>query len=255
VIRLALLAIATAAALAPPARAEQVIAALSQDTVSISTSFDGSEILVYGAIKRDRPVPDGAPLAVVVTIAGPEEPVTVRRKERRFGIWVNTEAVEVQDVPTFYAVASSAPLAEALSVSDDRRDGITPTRALQAEVEHPIQSTRITFLQALIRVREAAGTYVMKEGAVALRDDTLFSGTIDLPSDLTEGNYLTQVFLTRGGIVVDRFETSIFVQKVGLERFIYNLAHERPLIYGLLSLAIAIAAGWGAAAIFRVIRV
>ncbi|MEM7491144.1 MAG: TIGR02186 family protein, partial [Pseudomonadota bacterium] len=38
------------------------------------------------------------------------------------------------------------------------------------------------------------------------------------------------------------------------ERFIYNLAHDRPLIYGLLSLAIAIAAGWGASAVFRLVR-
>jgi hypothetical protein len=35
---------------------------------------------------------------------------------------------------------------------------------------------------------------------------------------------------------------------------LYNLAHQRPATYGLLSLAIAIFAGWSAAAVFRVIR-
>jgi hypothetical protein len=35
---------------------------------------------------------------------------------------------------------------------------------------------------------------------------------------------------------------------------IYTLAHERPLVYGLLSLFIAIAAGWMASALFRAIR-
>ena len=44
------------------------------------------------------------------------------------------------------------------------------------------------------------------------------------------------------------------MRKVGLERLIYTLAHERPLIYGLLSLVIAIAAGWSASAVFRYIR-
>jgi hypothetical protein len=32
------------------------------------------------------------------------------------------------------------------------------------------------------------------------------------------------------------------------------MAHELPLLYGLLSLAIALAAGWGASAAFRYLR-
>ena len=44
------------------------------------------------------------------------------------------------------------------------------------------------------------------------------------------------------------------MRKVGLERWIYNLAHERQLIYGILSLVIAIAAGWMASAVFRYMR-
>jgi hypothetical protein len=39
-----------------------------------------------------------------------------------------------------------------------------------------------------------------------------------------------------------------------LERWIYNLAHAYPLIYGILSLTIAIIAGWLASAVFRYIR-
>jgi len=53
---------------------------------------------------------------------------------------------------------------------------------------------------------------------------------------------------------VDVHEQTIPVRKVGLERAIYTLAHERPLIYGLLSLFIAIAAGWLASAVFRYMR-
>ena len=75
-----------------------------------------------------------------------------------------------------------------------------------------------------------------------------------MPSNLTEGDYRTRIFLTRAGEVIDQFETVIDVRKVGLEKFIYSLAHERPLAYGLLSLAIAIAAGWLASAFFRYIR-
>ncbi|CUH38870.1 Putative transmembrane protein (Alph_Pro_TM) [Jannaschia seosinensis] len=242
-------------ALALPAQAEDIVADLSQDRISISTSFSGSEILVYGAIRREAPIPENSDLAVIVTVAGPREDVTVRRKERRFGIWVNTDAAEVRRAPSFYAVASSAPLDRALSRDADLRYGITTPRALGGPGLGRMIGGDFEFLEALIRVNTATGVYGEAEQAVEIRGQTLFSTTIELPSNLTEGNYDTRIFLTRDGDVIDSFYTSIFVQKVGLERWIYTLAHEWPLIYGILSLAIAIVAGWGASALFRWIRV
>lgn len=235
----------------PAAAAEVVVANLSQDRVSISTSFDGSEILVYGAIKRDAPMPENGPLAVIITISGPDEEVIVWRKARRAGIWVNVEGVDVERAPSFYAVASSSPLEDALSETEDLRWRVSTERKLRAVGATSITEDAPAFLDALIRVREAESLYSIEEGTVQLRDSTLFSTEFILPSALTEGNYVTRIFLTRGGAVVDNYETSIYVQKVGLERFIFNLAHDQALIYGLLSLAIAITAGWAASAVFR----
>ena len=102
------------ALLSAPAAAEEVVLGLSQDEVAITTRFDGSEILIFGAIKRDGPIPAGSELDVVITLAGPSTPVTVRRKARRFGIWINTDAIEVDAAPSFYAVAASGELGEVL---------------------------------------------------------------------------------------------------------------------------------------------
>ncbi|NNJ67196.1 MAG: hypothetical protein HKP54_04090, partial [Boseongicola sp.] len=96
-------------AFALPAQAEEVVAGLSQDSVQITTNFDGSEILIFGAVKRAAPLPDGPPLQVIVTVQGPQAPITIRRKDKRFGIWVNNAAVEVDAAPSYYAVATSAP--------------------------------------------------------------------------------------------------------------------------------------------------
>jgi Putative transmembrane protein (Alph_Pro_TM) len=54
--------------------------------------------------------------------------------------------------------------------------------------------------------------------------------------------------------VVSSYETSIDVRKVGLERWLFVLSRQQPMLYGLMSLAIAIAAGWGASAAFRLAR-
>jgi len=236
-----------------PARAEEVVLGLSQDTVSISTSFDGSEILLFGAIKREAPIQTD-PLQVIVTVAGPQQPLTVRRKERRFGIWVNTQSVEVDAAPSFYAIATSAPWSESIRDTEDLRHRISIPRAIRS-VGAPMDVTDSqSFTDAVIRIRKGSGAYQLNENAVQLREQTLFDTAIQMPANLTEGVYPARIFLTRGGEVISLYETEIDVRKVGLERWLFALSRQQPLIYGLMSLAIAIAAGWGASAAFRVLR-
>lgn len=240
--------------LAPLARAEDVVLGLSQKSVSITTNFDGSEILIFGAVKRDAAIPAGPPLEVIITVAGPAQPLTVRRKERRFGIWVNTDEIEVDSAPAFYAIASSAPFSEALSDTEDLRHQVSISRAIRS-VGAPMQvENAAAFVSAVIRIRKENGLYQLRENSIEVTEQTLFKTSIAMPANLTEGAYDTRIFLTRGGEVVSKFDTVIEVRKVGLERFLYNLSRQQPLVYGLLSLAIAIFAGWGASAAFRIFQ-
>lgn len=236
-----------------PAASEEVVLGLSKDKVAITATFDGSEILVFGAVKREAPISE-EPLDVIVAIAGPTEPVVVRRKEKRFGIWVNTEALEVDEAPSFYAIATTGPLDQVLSNVEDLRHKVTIPRAIRSVGAPRNVADAQSFTDAIIRIRSDNGTYSLQEGSVALDEQTLFRTSIKLPSNLTEGSYPARIFLTRKGNVVSLFETTIDVQKVGLERWLYNLSREMPLVYGLMSLAIAIAAGWGASAAFQVLR-
>lgn len=236
-----------------PGRAEEVVLGLSSDTVSIATNFDGSDILIYGAVKRESPIAE-APLQVIVTVSGPFQPLTVRRKERRFGIWINQDSVFVDAAPSFYAVATSAPWGDVISDTEDLRHRISIPRAIRSVGAPESVPDAQNFTEAVIRVRTDAGTYRVLEDSVAVREQTLFDTSIRMPANLTEGTYNTRVYLTRDRAVISSFATTIDVRKVGLERWLYTLSRQQPLIYGLMSLAIAIAAGWGASAAFRAIR-
>lgn len=236
------------------ASGEDLVFGMSKNKVAITANFDGSDILVFGAIRREAPLPEDSEVGVIVTVAGPSRPVVVRRKARRFGIWVNTESVEMDKAPSFYAVATSGPLNELLSETDDITYGITVGQAIRPDRSLTDRSTADDFTEAVIRIRENADLYQRLEGAVALNQQTLFHTEIALPANLTEGDYQTRIYLTRKGEVISHIDAVIDVHKVGLERFLYNLSREQPLVYGLLSLAIAIAAGWGASAAFRLFR-
>ncbi len=251
--RRVLLALAAAlgvagAGAAQDAPEERIVLGLSSDRVAITATFDGSSILLFGAVRRDAPPPEGAPLEVAVAVSGPLRPVTVRRAERVGGIWVNRGAAGVDAAPSFYAVATTAPFREVLSDTEDLRFGVSIPRAIRA-VGTGVED-RQDYLDALIRIRARSGVYRVVEGGVDLEEDTLFRARIDLPANLVEGDYRARIFLTRGGRVVDSYGTEIAVRKVGIERWLYALSVDRPLAYGLLALALAIGAGWGAQAAF-----
>lgn len=235
-------------------QAEEVVLGLSKDTVAITTNFDGSDILIFGAVKRDGAIPDGPPLEVIVTVSGPSLPLTVRRKEKKLGIWVNTDSVEVDHAPSFYAVLSSAPLNQVLNDVEDLRYKVSVPRAIRSVGAPSNISDAASFTDALIRIRENSDLYQLREGAVTVEEQTLFRTAVRMPAALTEGEYATRIFLTRNGVVVSEYNTIIDVQKVGMERWLFELSRNQPLIYGLMSLAIAIFAGWAASAVFRMFR-
>ncbi|MAM60425.1 TIGR02186 family protein [Maritimibacter sp. UBA3975] len=231
------------------AQDEGIVAGLSQNRVAIDATFVGSEILVFGAVKRETPIPEGE-LGVIVVIEGPSGPVTVRRKERIAGIWVNSDSVVVNDAPAFYAIATSGPFDDVLNEEANKARLVSIDESVWI-MDRADRDDEKAFADAVIRIREEEGLYSLAEETVLLAEETLFSTAVTLPSNLVEGLYSARIYLTREGNVVSDHISYVSVHKVGLERWIYNLAHDLPLVYGLLSLAIAIAAGYLASTAFR----
>ncbi len=238
-----------------PATAEEIVSGLSQNRVAITANFDGSEILIYGAVKREEPLPvGGGLLQVIITVEGPAAPLVIRRKERVAGIWINNAAVTVDAAPSFYVVATTGAIGDILLDTENLRHRITLDRVIRAVGISDEATDAPEFVAALERIRQTEEQYRLEEGTIQLTAETLFRADIILPANLTEGEYRVRIFLTRDGRVVDSQERVIRVNKAGLERFLFNLAHDMPLVYGILALCLAALAGWGASAAFRLIR-
>lgn len=256
--RRAALRLALAAALAAGAAEaadQRVIAALSQNRISITGAFVGSEIFVYGAVARDRfPEDDDDRLGVVVKVIGPAEPVTVRRKRRVWGIWVNRESERIASAPSFYAIASTGPLFETISHTEDFRHAVSLERHLRFVGAQGGAEAREEFLDALVRLRRDSGLYVQRPGGVELVEDVLFRTSFRLPSNIIEGAYRARVFLTRDREVIDQFEAEIGVRKEGLERLMFDSSRQQPFLYAVVSIGVALIAGFVASEAFRLLR-
>lgn len=238
------------ALLSLPAGAADVVARLSQTSVAISTSFAGSELFVYGAIRRGGDGLD-APLDIIVSVTGPSEPVMVRRKARSYGIWVNGPGVQVDAAPSFYALATTGPLYDVISHTQDLIHHVGLDQAVLLIGSPQYEEYPEDHRKALIRLRRDRALYVEQIGGVRLTEDTLFDVSLALPGQIVEGDYSARVLLLSDREVIDSFEDTIYVRRVGVERIVYNMAQDQPVLYGTLSILVALTAGWLASALFR----
>ena len=118
-----------------PLRAETLVTALSTERVSIESNFTGSGVVIFGTVERDQQtVARGAPYEIVVTLTGPLRSMMARRKERVAGIWINRTSSELPRVPSFLAIATTAPMADVAGNPVRARQGLgfdmLPTRGL-----------------------------------------------------------------------------------------------------------------------------
>lgn len=239
----ALLALALSAG---PARAQALVADLSDHFIAITTGFIGTDVLLFGAIEGEGDV--------VVVLRGPSSRELVRRKSRVAGIFVNDKDMAFANVPTFYSVSSNRPLGEILSPNVRMRHEIgfdtlrfTPEQTADA-ADLPLADT---FRQALIRNKQRADLYVEDPGKVVFLGARLFRTRVYFPSNLPTGSYTADVYLVRGGAVISAQSTPLVVSKVGFGAEVYDFAYNWPMAYGALAVLLALLAGWLAALLFR----
>lgn len=246
---IALLLVAAAMTVPFAADAQRLVTDISREIVELRYDFAGADLLLFGAV--DPPEEGAGQLDIVVTVKGPPEAITVRRKERVAGLWVNNAALTFSGAPGFYTLAATRPLAD-IADADVLGAHQIGLQALDLPAATPASpETYLVFRQALIAQMAQEGLYSPGEQPVGLVDDRLFRTDVKLPSNVPVGVFTAEAHLFVDGALKASRAMAIRVDKTGFERAVYALAQERPLLYGLTAVAIALLAGWAASFISR----
>lgn len=249
-----LLILLAAALLAAPASAQSVprlIADLSQNRIDIVYTFAGAELLVFGAIQYPQGrLPEERP-DIAIIVRGPPESVTVRRKERVLGVWVNTDAVRFETAPTFFHAASTRPILEIVNERTAAIFELSP-EYLQLSPGGGADAATVTAFEAgLLGTWRGEDLYGSDPVGVDIVEDVLYRARIDLPSQVPVGTYTVEIHLIQDGDVVSSATQTIDVEKSGFERDIFMMAQENGVQYGLLSVSLALILGWAAGTFVR----
>ena len=246
------------AALSPSGRAaaqdSALIVNVAPQQIHMQTDFSGARVLVFGAIDPElAPVEDE--LQLVVTLSGPPRLYQLRRRQKLGLIWVNAPQAVRAEGPSFYALASSAPLADSAALAVRQRHLLGVDTLFMSNISHPEgrreesasrQNTNAAPRvppQVLVENLRQRGFYTEHIGALRIIRNQLFRAALDIPPGAPSGSYQLSAYLLHRGQLISRQSLPVQLVPAGLEQRLRRLAFERPLVYGLL--AVLLAALWG----------
>lgn len=222
--------------------ARPLIADLSLRQIEIDTSFKGTEILLFGARNEAGDI--------VVVVRGPKLSYILRKKEKVAGIWVNQKHALFENIHGYYTASSSRPLEEL------KNDSLISSLNIGIQNLHLPEKTEANidteeFKKAFLQKKVKSDLYSPVIGEVQFIGDTLFRTIIQFPENIPQGIYNAEVYLFSGGQLIGLQTTPLLVNKKGFDALVYDFSHQQPLLYGILAVILALAAGWIAGELFR----
>jgi uncharacterized protein (TIGR02186 family) len=225
-----------------------VTAGVSRDSYMITSNFTGTEIVVFGGVEAAAGgvLPNREGLDIAVVVFGPEQDLTVRRKEQTGGIWINRSAAKFQRMPGYYFAAATSAFDELASPEVLASRGI----GLKGMVK-PVIPAAQPFLDAVLRHKQAENLYSEHAGGVTFLSSSVFRATIPLPAATPTGAYTIKVFAFKDKQLAGGASVPFAVDKTGLERWTFEFATHYAWAYAGLSILGALAAGFLASWAFR----
>jgi uncharacterized protein (TIGR02186 family) len=210
-----------------------LVVAPQTSQVNITTDFVGTELKAIGAM-------DG-PGDLIIKVMGPRQEATLSR-EIKFGpFWIGGDTVKMEDAPSLLFLYATAPIASILSPDEQQKYGLL-LEGVPVRVEPQLQAhAGDDWRKAFFRVKERQGYYHEDDHAIRVFGNRLFIADMRLPGDLQIGTYSVETLLVKSGKVVGHTVGDFRVRLSGIERRVWNAAHDYPWLFGsLFTLAVMV---------------
>ena len=218
---------------------------LSKHNIAIQSGFTGATVILFG-VQTATESSD-----IIAVLRGPTQDLVVRKKRKTVGIWLNRSQAVFENIPGYYAVASTGPIITLLEYEPRLRYQIGVENVVFDLVD-PIDGRDYgPYREALIRHKVDQGLYFDEPAKIDFVHGGLFRIQFSFPSTVPPGTYKARVYEISEGKIISEGSTELSIRKAGLEERIYQTAQDSPWLYGILAVVLALLSGWLAGTVFR----
>jgi uncharacterized protein (TIGR02186 family) len=186
----------------------------------------------------------------VVRLSSPAVEARFPLKGKTGPFWLTVGRVSFHDVPWLYLVKSTGSLDRILSPAESRRYALDEA-GLEASIRVQSGVDRRLYLNELVKLKKAEGTFGFDAGGLRKRGDGGLEAVFRWPAGTPPGRYTIDAFAVSGGRVVGRVSRDVLVHEAGLAAWISRLAVNHGVVYGVLAVLVAMLTGLIARLVFR----
>jgi len=224
---------------------------VSSRSIEIIYSFNGAQLLLFGAILYPGGRVPKRPADVIVVLKGPVQPIVVRQKQKIAGIWMNADSNRFRSAPSYYAIASSQPIKELV---DERTAAIYELGLQNLQLSTgggALPEKERRFEAGLVDLKRRNALYSEDPRGVEISEGVLYRARLFIPSQVPVGTYTAETFLVDEGRVIAAATRDVEIGKSGFERFVALAARRHAFLYGIAAVLLSLGLGWAAAMAFR----
>jgi uncharacterized protein (TIGR02186 family) len=220
---------------------QAVTARLTPPAISMGTFYSGTKVHVEGTVPSDS--------EVIIAVRGPELTEVFNKVGRAGPIWVNTGKVSVSGIPSLLLVFSTKPVSNCLCRGEIDRCQFDAAAIKNQIKVRPATPGNDLIADEFLKLKYRQGSYQLEKSGIQVADSEeaaqRFTLDFDWPRNIPPGTYWVHVCACQDGNVKESLEIPFQVMEVGFPATIAGLARERPATYGIISVVVAVLAGFG----------
>ncbi len=222
----------------------------NHDHITVDFFYHGSSVSVRG---ESDPNVD-----LVIKITSPEGEQTLKQKGKVAGtLWMNVGKLTFENTPNFYEVFSTKKVEDLLS-REEMEKYVIGYPALKKHIEiKPVanEEEKTTWFNEFVKFKENSKVYAQSYGKIETKMNEKgqqeYYILTDWPYQAQPGNYQVTVYAVKDGKVIEQAESKVNVEQVGMVKTLATMAKSNAAFYGILSIGIALGAGFGVGLVFR----
>lgn len=223
--------------------ARPMISAISTNEIKIDSSFTGQKILLFGAKSE---VGD-----LVIIIRGPEKDFIVNKKGKTLGVWHNAKRIKFNNVYSYYSFFTTNTDLKNSNLLKKLEIGEKNIKFQSNKPLKELEDAEIKFSMELIKDLSENSLYQKNSDEIQFLDETLFKVMLEFPKNIPKGEYLVEIYLIDDGNLSAFQAIPIYVNQVGFNATIKNMAHNQSFRYSIIAILLAVSAGFIANYIFN----
>ncbi len=221
-----------------------------EKTIDIDFFYHGQPLIIEGETDPGS--------SIIIKIESKSNSQLMKKKGKVAGfLWMNVGDIVFNNIPVFYQIHATGKLDDILG--DKTRDHyiIGYKSLLNHSKITPVldDKDKALWFYELVKLQESNGLFKITENKISVKeapgDKVKYRLELDWPYQAMPDQYTIKKFSIKDGNIKSVESSIITVQQVGIVKSLTNMAQNMAALYGIISVAVAIVAGFLTALIFQ----